>query len=235
MLCCTRKIIVIPFYSCGKFFPTSSGLGSDQLVPESTSSIAAAVSGLLWTSTFKSATKLFHSDFINRCSYIHIQYNYMHKKSRDITALLWCVILSYRIYLNCLPPGQLQSGPHLSEEGHPNFSEPFIQGRKELRIINNCYVQKYQYYCINIKCLLLLTYQTGKMNKKKYFTCSMLILRRGSGVPSLPPVDPLLPPPATSPPTTPPDMSYHYLYQPKPNILKERVNEALTRLGEYNI
>ena len=93
-------------------------------------------------------------------------YNYMHKKSRDITALLWCVILSYRIYLNCLPPGQLQSGPHLSEEGHPNFSEPFIQGRKELRIINNCYVQKYQYYCINIKCLLLLTYQTGKMNKK---------------------------------------------------------------------
>ena len=162
-------------------------------------------------------------------------YNYMHKKSRDITALLWCVILSYRIYLNCLPPGQLQSGPHLSKEGHPNVSEPFIQGRKELRIINNCYVQKYQYYCINIKCLLLLTYQTGKMNKKKYFTCSMLILRRGSGVPSLPPVDPLLPPPATSPPTTPPDMSYHYLYQPKPNILKERVNEALTRLGEYNI
>ena len=93
-------------------------------------------------------------------------YNYMHKKSRDITALLWCVILSYRIYLNCLPPGQLQSGPHLSKEGHPNVSEPFIQGRKELRIINNCYVQKYQYYCINIKCLLLLTYQTGKMNKK---------------------------------------------------------------------
>ena len=166
MLCCTRKIIVIPFYSCGKVFPTSSGLGRDQLVPESTSSIAAAVSGLLWTSTFKSATKLFHSDFINRCSYIHIQYNYMHKKSRDITALLWCVILSYRIYLNCLPPGQLQSGPHLSKEGHPNVSEPFIQGRKELRIINNCYVQKYQYYCINIKCLLLLTYQTGKMNKK---------------------------------------------------------------------